>query len=123
MSGMSGDSKVSVMVATVFLQDERLARLLEDVVRTQRPLAVYLFGSRAEGRALPTSDYDLLVVLPDDASDEALDAGVAYESVIRAGVPGDVIPTTRKLFLAARDDLSTIEGVAATRGCLLYGSV
>jgi predicted nucleotidyltransferase len=109
--------------AAVFLQDERLARLLEDVVRTQRPLAVYLFGSRAEGRAQPSSDYDLLVVLPDEASDDALDAGVAYESVIRAGVPGDVIPTTRKLFLAARDDLSTIEGVAATRGCLLYGSV
>jgi predicted nucleotidyltransferase len=114
---------VSSSTASEFLRDERLARLLDDVVRTQHPLAVYLFGSRAEGRAQPTSDYDLLVILPDDASDEALDMAHAYESVIRASVPGDVIPTTREVFLACRNNLSTIEGVAAARGCLLYGAV
>lgn len=114
---------MSSATASEFLHDERLARLLDDVVRTQHPLAVFLFGSRAEGRAQPTSDYDLLVVLPDDASDEALDAGHAYESVIRASVPGDVIPTTRELFLACRDEPSTLEGAVHERGVLLYGSL
>jgi hypothetical protein len=109
--------------AAGFLADERLARLLDEVVRTHYPLAVYLFGSRAEGRASPTSDYDLLVVLPDDASEDDLDVGRAYESVHRASVPGDVIPTTREVFLACRNNLSTIEGVANARGCLLYGSL
>lgn len=109
--------------AATFLEDERLVRFLDEVVRTHHPLAVYLFGSRAEGRARPDSDYDLLVVLPDDATEEDLDVGRAYESVIRASVPGDVIPTTREVFLACRDNLSTIEGVAHAGGCLLYGSL
>lgn len=109
--------------ATELLRDERLARLLEDVVRTQHPLAVYLFGSRAEGRALPTSDYDLLVVLPDDATDEALDAGRAYESGLRTHVPSDIIPTTRELFIACRGEPSTLEGAVHERGKLLYGSL
>jgi uncharacterized protein len=105
------------------LTDERLARLLADVVRTQQPLAVYLFGSRAEGRASPTSDYDLLVVLADDASDEALDVGRAYGSIFRTQVPGDIIPTTRELFIACRGELSTLEGTVHERGTLLYGSL
>jgi hypothetical protein len=32
-----------------FLDDERLAHLVDDVVKTQHLLAIYLFGSRAEG--------------------------------------------------------------------------
>ena len=105
------------------LADERLARLLEDVVRTHQPLAVYLFGSRAEGRAEPSSDYDLLVVLPDDASDEALDVGRACDASRRTHVPADIIPTTHGLFIACRGELSTIEGHVHERGVLLYGSV
>ncbi len=105
------------------LKDERLARLLDDVVRMHQPLAVYLFGSRAEGRALPESDYDLMVILPDDACDEALDVGRACEASRRTQVPADVIPTTRHLFIACRGELSTLEGHVHERGVLLYGSV
>ncbi len=114
---------MTMAASTTILEDARLARLLEEVVNAHRPLAVYLFGSRAEGRASPTSDYDLLVVLPDDATEKDLDAGRAYESVLRASVPGDVVPTTRKLFLACRGELSTIEGVVHERGKLIYGSL
>ena len=106
-----------------FLKDERLARLLEDVVRVHRPLAVYLFGSRAEGRAMHESDYDLMVILPDDASDEDLDVGRACEASPRVRVPADVIPTTRRLFLACQGELSTLEGHVHERGVLLYGAV
>jgi hypothetical protein len=118
----AGDSMPSP-IASEFLTDDRLARLLEDVVRNLNPLAVYLFGSRAEGRATPTSDYDLMVVLPDDASDEALDIGQACDASRRTQVPADIIPTTRHLFLACRGEPSTIEGAVHERGKLLYGSV
>lgn len=104
------------------LKDERLARLLQDVVRTHQPLAVYLFGSRAEGRASPSSDYDLMVILPDDATDDALDVGKACAASRRTGVPADVIPTTRDLFIACLGEPSTIEGRVHERGVLLYGS-
>jgi len=111
------------VIASELLADERLARLLEDVVRNLQPLAVYLFGSRAEGRASPTSDYDLMVVLPDDASEEALDVGRACDAGRRTHVPADIIPTTRDLFLACRGEPSTIEGAVHERGKLLYGSL
>jgi predicted nucleotidyltransferase len=102
--------------------DERLVRLLDDVVQTLNPLAIYLFGSRAEGRASPTSDYDLVVILPDDAPEEALDVVKASAAGRRAKVPADIIPTTREVFLACRGNLSTLEGVAQARGVLVYGS-
>lgn len=82
------------------LKDEHLARLLDEVVRTHQPLAAYLLGSRAEGRALPENDDDLMEILPDDVSDEAIDVGRACEASQQANVPADVIPTTRRLFLA-----------------------
>jgi predicted nucleotidyltransferase len=104
-------------------RDERLARLLEDVVQTHHPLAVYLFGSRAEGRADVTSDYDLLVVLPDDVPEEALDVVKAFDSGLRTRVPADIIPTTKEVFVACRGNLSTLEGVAQARGRLLYGAL
>jgi predicted nucleotidyltransferase len=45
--------------------DAPLDRLVRHVVAVMKPLEVWLFGSRAENRARPTSDYDLLVVMPD----------------------------------------------------------
>lgn len=102
--------------------DLRLVRLLEHVVEEYRPLAVYLFGSRAEGRASPTSDYDLLVVLPDDAPVDALDWNRACDLGLRASVPADVIPTSRQDFLACRHILDTLEGIAFHSGKLIYGS-
>jgi predicted nucleotidyltransferase len=96
--------------------DEQLRRLLDRVVAEHQPLAVYLFGSRADA----ASDYDLLIVLPDDASEEALDATRAYDTGVRAGVPADIIPTTRELFQACVGELSTLEGVVHARGKLIY---
>ncbi len=113
----------STSSAPMFARDDQLVRLLDDVVETFRPLAVYLFGSRAEGRSTPTSDYDLVVVLPDDASEETLDVVKAAASGRRAKVPADIIPTTREVFLACRGNLSTLEGVAQARGKLVYGAL
>ena len=41
--------------------------VLVDSIRKQFPevVAIYLFGSRADGTATPESDYDLAVLLPD----------------------------------------------------------
>ena len=44
-----------------------LDRTIARIVETMNPEAVYLFGSRARGDARPDSDYDLLVIVSDDA--------------------------------------------------------
>jgi predicted nucleotidyltransferase len=42
---------------------KRMDRALEALSRRARPVAAYLFGSRAEGRADEWSDYDLAVFI------------------------------------------------------------
>lgn len=66
--------------------------IVERLVRALHPRAVYLFGSRAEGRARPDSDFDLLVVFDDSAPDEAVTHEAAYAPVCGSGVGCDVVP-------------------------------
>jgi uncharacterized protein len=51
-------------------QDAVLDELVVRLVAAYDPLQIYLFGSKARGDAGPDSDYDLLLVVPDDASSE-----------------------------------------------------
>ncbi|MEZ4323086.1 MAG: nucleotidyltransferase domain-containing protein [Myxococcota bacterium] len=110
------------MVALAPEQDPELARLLEHVVAAMEPLEVWLFGSRAEGRARPDSDYDLLVVVPDDALEAWLDpertCGVGHE----AGVIADIVPCTKQDFDDERDEPDTLPRAAYQRGLRLYAA-
>jgi uncharacterized protein len=51
---------------------KELDRVVRRIADRINPLAIYLFGSRARGDADEDSDYDLLVVVPDDAPQERL---------------------------------------------------
>ena len=64
-----------------------IAPLVARIVAHLRPEEIWLFGSRAEGRARPDSDYDLLAVLPDDAPESALDLLKAWELTCGLGIP------------------------------------
>ncbi len=50
--------------------DPTLAELLRRLQAAYQPDSVYLFGSRARGEPGPDSDYDFLLVVPDDAPPE-----------------------------------------------------
>jgi hypothetical protein len=102
-------------------EDAQLSRLLDRIVRAYRPEAVYLFGSRAEGRARPDSDWDLLVVVPDDTPHDKLSVVAGYEAIRGAGVAADVIPTRRSRFERLKDQAGTLSYDAARRGQLVYG--
>ena len=69
--------------------------LVEEIVRrlvdAYRPDRVYLFGSAARGDAGPNSDYDLLVVVPDDAPADRQSCAKGYEALRGIGVPRDVV--------------------------------
>jgi predicted nucleotidyltransferase len=49
--------------------------LLDRIVSRWRPKQVWLFGSRARGDSTPESDWDLFVVVDDNADDEVLILG------------------------------------------------
>jgi uncharacterized protein len=81
-----------------------LARILERM----RPLEVWLFGSRAKGGVRPGSDWDLLVVVPDDATEDDLDLMRAWQSVRDLRIPADVVPVRKSEFEEARDHAGTL---------------
>lgn len=50
---------------------DALGKAIARIVATMQPEAIYLFGSHARGEATADSDYDLLVIVPDNASSTA----------------------------------------------------
>ncbi len=59
------------------------------------PDAIFLFGSRACGTGRPDSDFDLMVITPDD---QPLDYLSARKPVSGCGVPVDVVPCRYSAF-------------------------
>jgi predicted nucleotidyltransferase len=47
-----------------------LAEIVRRLVEAYEPERIYLFGSKARGDAGPDSDFDLIVIVPDDAPSE-----------------------------------------------------
>jgi hypothetical protein len=76
------------------LTDPTLAELVRRLVAAYEPEAVYLFGSRARGQPGPDSDYDLLVVVPDNAAPERKRSRLAYE--VRTSSAAAWIPSQKK---------------------------
>ena len=97
-----------------------IAPLVERIVAHLKPEEIWLFGSRAEGRARPDSDYDLLAVLPDDAPESALDLLKAWELTCGLGIPADLVPCTRSDFEEEKNDVGTLARAAYHRGRRIY---
>ena len=81
-------------------RDPILLDIVRRLVEAYRPERIYLFGSRARGEAGPNSDYDILVVIPDDAPENQRRSRLAYEALRGTGVAADVV-------IWRRDSLST----------------
>ena len=96
------------------------ARLLSRIIDAMRPEQIWLFGSRARGDARPMSDWDLLVVLPDDATDDELDLMHAWQTVRDLRIPADVIPVRRSEFEEARDHAGTLVRTVVREGRRIY---
>jgi predicted nucleotidyltransferase len=84
-----------------------------------QPEAIYLFGSRAESRGGLDSDWDLLVVVPDDTPAERLTVLAGYEAIRGAGVPADVVPTRRSRFETQKEQVASLSYAAWHRGRLV----
>ncbi len=79
-------------------KDAVLAELVGRLDLAYRPERIYLFGSRARGDEGPDSDYDILLVVPDDAPPELKRARLAYQVLRGTGVAADIVVWTRRAF-------------------------
>jgi len=101
--------------------DMALQDVLDRLVSFYRPEAVYLFGSRARGDDRADSDYDLLVVVPDETPAERLSLVAAYRTVRPAHVAADVFPCRRSVFDRRKGEVGTLPFAAWTEGRRIYG--
>jgi predicted nucleotidyltransferase len=80
------------------ISNPQLADVVRRLIEAYAPERVYLFGSSARGDAGPDSDYDLLLVVPDDAAPERKRSKLAYERLWGTGTAADVLVWTRSSF-------------------------
>lgn len=101
--------------------DPRLKRLLDAIVSGVKPDAIYLFGSRARGHEHADSDYDLLVVLPDETPREHRDPVWLYRFAQQSRVAADIVPCSRTGFDRYKDEVGTLIYEATHFGVKVHG--
>lgn len=93
-----------------------LHTLLARIEAKYHPEQIWLFGSRARGEAREYSDWDLLVVVPDDIDEDELDVTVTWALQRNSGVRADVIACHASDFATARNTVNTLAYEAAHAG-------
>ncbi len=81
-------------------EDRVLAELVRRLVEAFHPEKIFLFGSKARGEAGPDSDYDLLVLVGDEAPPERRRSRLAYQALRGTRTAADVLVWSRKEFVA-----------------------
>ena len=98
-----------------------LAEVTRRLAEAYKPERIYLFGSAARGDAGPDSDYDLLVVVADDAPPERRRSRLAYEVLRGTGTAADVVVCTRSYFEARRNLKASLPGTILREGLVVHG--
>ncbi len=117
---MPGDQAATFDPPSV--DDPALAEVVRRLVAAYEPDRLYLFGSVARGDAGPDSDYDLLLVVPDNAPPERRRSRLAYESLRGTGVAADVLVCTRSYFEDRRLLKASLPGTVLREGRLLHAA-
>ena len=91
--------------------------LLDRIVASWQPREIWLFGSRARGTAAADSDWDLLVVIPDELAPSGFDDPMTVWGVKQGtGVRADVLVCRASEFDEDRGTHNTIAYDAAVEG-------
>lgn len=99
-----------------------LARVVGLLIDAYEPDRIYLFGSKARGDQGPDSDFDLLVVVPDSATEERRRSRLAYERLWDTGTAADVLVCSRERFESRKRLQASLPGTVLREGRLLYAA-
>jgi uncharacterized protein len=97
-----------------------VAALFEQILARWNPKQIWLFGSRARGHVRPLSDWDFLIVVPDDVDETALEPLVAWRLKKASGVRADLVLCRAGDFAEDCATPNTITYEAASAGVLVY---
>jgi len=103
-------------------RDDVLKEVVRRLVDLHSPELVYLFGSTARGEAGADSDYDLCIVVRDDAPGEPRRAGRGYDALWGLGVPVDIVVWTRGEFERRLHLRASFPSTVVREGLLLHAA-
>jgi len=103
-------------------RDPLLEEIVRRLVEAYRPERIYLFGSKARGGEEPDSDYDLMVVVPDEAPPERRRSRLAYEVLRGTRTATDVVVCTRSWFDARLHLRASFPSTIVREGKLLHAA-
>ena len=103
-------------------EDPTLLEIVRRLADAYHPLRIYLFGSKARGNAGPDSDYDLLVVVRDDAAPELKRSALAHKTLWGIGKAKDVLVCTDEWFRSREGLVSSLPATVVREGKLLYAT-
>lgn len=102
--------------------DAKLKEIVRRLAAAYRPERIYLFGSHARGDAGPDSDYDLAVVMPDNASAERCQSHLAYKALRGTATAADVLVFTLSNFESRLHIPASLPATVEREGGLLYAA-
>jgi len=103
-------------------RDSTLAEIVRRLVEAYRPERVYLFGSKARGDEGPDSDYDLMIVVPDDAPRDRRHSRLAYQVLWGVRSAADVVVWTRTAFDRRSRMPASLPATVLREGRLLHAA-
>ncbi len=101
-------------------EDAALAEVVRRLVEAYEPERIYLFGSKARGQAGPDSDYDLLLIVRDDALPERRRSRLAYEVLRGTGTAADVLVWLKSKFERRAHVVASLPGTVLREGRLIF---
>ena len=120
--GPMAEARAGTRADTTPIDDPVLAEIVRRLIATYRPERIYLFGSRGRGEAGYDSDYDLMVVVPDDAPPALRRGAPAYAALWDLGVAADVLVWTRAAFDARLPLRASLPATVVLEGQLLHAA-
>ena len=110
------------MAESVPGSDHRLDEVVRRLVEAYQPESIYLFGSVARGDSDAESDYDLLIIVPNDASPERRRSRLAYEVLRGTGTPVDALVCSHDWFFSRTHLRASLPGTVLREGRLLHAA-
>ena len=102
--------------------DPILDEIIRRLVEAFQPERIYLFGSKASGETGPDSDYDLMVIVPDEAPPERKQSRLAYQVLRGTRTAADVLVWTRQAFNSRLHLPASLPATITRQGKLLYAA-
>lgn len=101
--------------------DRALMMIVQRIRDTAQPKKIILFGSAAQGKMHPNSDFDLLVVVP-SGTHRRMTVQRIYRNLIGVGFAADIIVVTEDDIERFKNTVGMVIKPALEQGRVLYGA-